>query len=105
MEIKYPEYGSCIANLACSLLCCYGCEAPNPTFEQADKLLQNQYKNVVLLLLDGLGMSTLEESLSPDGFFRRNLRCSYSSTFPPTTVAATTAVMSGLYPNQSAWLG
>jgi len=105
MEIKYPEYGSCIANLACSLLCYYGCEAPNPTFEQADKLLQKQYKNVVLLLLDGLGMSTLEESLSPDGFFRRNLRCSYSSTFPPTTVAATTAVMSGLYPNQSAWLG
>ncbi len=105
MEISYPKYGNCIANLACSLLRYYGCAAPNPTLLQADTLLQREYKNVVLLLLDGLGTSTLEEHLSPDGFFRRNLRCSYSSTFPPTTVAATTAVMSGLYPNQSTWLG
>lgn len=105
MEIIYPAYGHCIANLACSLLRYYGCSAPNPTLAQADALLHKPYKNVVLLLLDGLGTSTLEEHLSPDGFFRRNLHCSYTSTFPPTTVAATTAAMSGLYPNQSAWLG
>lgn len=105
MEIRYPEYGNCIANLACSLLRYYGCSAPNPTLAKADALLQKPYKNVVLLLLDGMGMSTLDEHLPADGFFRRNLQCAYSSTFPPTTVAATTAVMSGLYPNQSAWLG
>jgi len=105
MEICYPQYGSCIANLACSILGYYGCDAPNPSLPQADALLQKAYKNVVLLLLDGMGVSTLEKHLSADGFFRRNLHCAYSSTFPPTTVAATTAVMSGLYPNQSAWLG
>ncbi len=105
MEIRYPEYGNCIANLACSLLRYYGCSAPNPTLPQADVLLNREYKNVVLLLLDGMGMCSLEKLLSPNGIFRRNLRCKYSSTFPPTTVAATTAVMSGLYPNQSAWLG
>lgn len=105
MEIRYPEYGNCIANLACSLLRYYGCDAPNPTLAQADALLHKPYKNVVLLLLDGMGISTLEDHLSPDGFFRRKLYCPYISTFPPTTVAATTAVMSGLYPNQSAWLG
>ena len=102
--IKLPEYGNCIANLACSILRYYGCDAPNSTLKQADQLLCRPYKNVVLLLLDGLGMSTLNEHL-PNGFFCQNLRCSYSSTYPPTTVAATTAVMSGLYPNQSAWLG
>lgn len=105
MNICYPQYGNCIANLACSILRYYGCDAPNPTLSQADELLQKSYKNVVLMLLDGMGMSALEEHLSENGFFRRNLRCPYSSTFPPTTVAATTAVMSGLYPNQSAWLG
>ncbi|MBR3873884.1 MAG: alkaline phosphatase family protein [Clostridia bacterium] len=105
MKIKYPEYGRCIANLACSLLKYYGIEPPNPTFEQADALLEKKYKNIVLILLDGMGMNILEKHLAEDGFFRKNLRFDYSSTFPPTTVAATTAVTSGLYPNQSAWLG
>lgn len=105
MEIMFPEYGNCIANLACSILSYYGVKAPNPTLGQADRLLQKKYKNVVLLLLDGMGSSSLFEHLSPSGFFRQNLKSSFSSTFPPTTVAATTAAMSGLYPNQSAWLG
>lgn len=105
MKIHYPEYGNCIANLACSVLNYYGCEAPNPTLPQADVLLQGKYKNVVLLLLDGLGTSTLMQHTDEDSFFRRHFQCSYSSTFPSTTVAATTAAMSGLYPNQSGWLG
>lgn len=105
MPVKYPEYGNCIANLACSVLNYYGITPPNPTLPQADQLLCREYKNVVLLLLDGMGMNILERHLSADGFFRRNLISDYSSTFPPTTVAATTAVYSGLYPNQSAWLG
>ena len=47
----------------------------------------------------------MEKHLSPDGFLRNHFRCSMSSTFPPTTVAATTAINSGLFPNQSCWLG
>lgn len=105
MQIKFPEYGRCIANLACSMLKHYGLEAPNPTLPEVDLLLQKQYRNVVVLLLDGMGINVLQKHLAEDGFFRRNLRFPYSSTFPPTTVAATTAVTSGLYPNQSAWLG
>lgn len=105
MRVKYPEYGRCIANLACSLLKYYGIEPPNQTLEPADALLQKKYKNIVLILLDGMGVNILEKHLAEDGFFRKNLRFGYSSTFPPTTVAATTAVSSGLYPNQSAWLG
>ena len=72
MKIHYPEYGNCIANLACSVLNYYGCEAPNPTLPQADLLLQEKYKNVVLLLLDGMGISTLMQHLDEDGFFRRH---------------------------------
>lgn len=105
MSVKYPDYGNCIANLACSILNYYGITPPNFTLPQADILLRKEYKNVVLLLLDGMGIDILEKHLSENGFFRKNLICEYSSTFPPTTVAATTAVFSGLYPNQSAWLG
>lgn len=105
MNIKYPDYKNSIANLACSILKYYGIEPPNPTLPQADMLLDRKYKNIVVILLDGMGTSSLEKHLPKNGFFRRNLICSYSSTFPPTTVAATTAIESGLFPNQSAWLG
>ena len=105
MGICYPDYSRCIANLACSVLKHYGITPPNDTLAEADALLQKQYRNVVILLLDGMGMNILRKHLQPDGFLRRNLRFEYLSTFPPTTVAATTAVTSGLFPNQSAWLG
>ena len=39
MEIRFPEYGNCIANLACSILHYYGAAIPNPTLAQADALL------------------------------------------------------------------
>lgn len=105
MKIKYPDYNRSIANLACSVLKYYGIEPPNPTLPQADRLLNRPYKNVVIILLDGMGASAIEKHLSPKGFFRQNLITKYSSTFPSTTVAATTAIDSGLFPNQSAWLG
>lgn len=105
MKIKYPDYKNSIANLACSILKYYGITPPNPTLPQADKLFNKEYKNVVVILLDGMGVSSIEKHLSPNGFFRQHLITKYSSTFPPTTVAATTAIDSGLFPNQSAWLG
>lgn len=105
MKILYPDYDNCIANLACSILKHFGVEPPNKTLPLADKYLEKHYKNTVVLLLDGMGKNIIEANLQPDGFFRRNLKGIYSSTFPPTTVAATTSIDSGLYPNQTAWLG
>lgn len=105
MNIKYPDYKNCIANLACSIMRYYGVTPANATFSAADEMLCKKYKNVVVILLDGMGVKNMEQHLLADGFFRRNMKCSYSSTFPPTTVAATTAIDSGLFPNQSAWLG
>lgn len=105
MKILYPDYDNCIANLACSILKHFGVEPPNKTLPLADRYLEKRYKNVVVILMDGMGKNIIEANLSPDGFFRRNLKGIYSSTFPPTTVAATTSMDSGLYPNQTAWLG
>ena len=105
MKVLYPDYDNCIANLACSILKHFGVEPPNNTLPLADKYLEKRYKNTVVLLLDGMGKNIIEANLQPHGFFRRNLKGIYSSTFPPTTVAATTSLDSGLYPNQTAWLG
>ncbi|MDE7362709.1 MAG: alkaline phosphatase family protein [Oscillospiraceae bacterium] len=106
MEILYPDYDNCIANLSCSVMKHFGVTPPNPGLSLADSLLsERRYKNVVVLLLDGMGNNIIEANLAPDGFFRSHLVGTYSSVFPPTTVAATTAMDSGLFPVQSAWLG
>ncbi|MCR5143450.1 MAG: alkaline phosphatase family protein [Ruminococcus sp.] len=105
MPIKYPDYENCLANLACSVLKGFGIEPPNGTYKPADELLSKEYLNVILLLLDGMGTNIMERHLSVDGFFKSHFRGSLSSTFPPTTVAATTAIRSGLFPNQSCWIG
>ena len=106
MCILYPDYNNCIANLACSIMKRFDVEPPNPPLPVADGLLsEKRYKNVVMLLLDGMGNNIIEANLAPDGFFRSHLAGTYSSVFPPTTVAATTAIDSGLFPAQSAWLG
>ena len=106
MPVQYPDYRNSIANLACSILNHYGITPPNATLPAADELLKSHpARHVVVLLLDGMGVANMEKHLSPEGFFRKHLLMPYSSTFPPTTVAATTAALSGLTPNQSAWLG
>ena len=100
MKLLYPDYNNCIANLACSVLKYFGAQAPNKTLAMADELFKNQYKNVVVLLLDGMGRNIIEKNLDSDGFFRSNLKGIYTSVFPPTTVSATTSIDSGLFPNQ-----
>ncbi len=105
MKIQYPDYNNCIANLACSILKHFGVQPPNATLALADEYLEKNYENVVVLLLDGMGENIVNMHLAKDGFLRSNLKAVYTSVFPPTTVAATTAMNSGLFPNQSAWLG
>lgn len=99
------EYGNTIANLGCSILKYFGADTINPTLKAADTLLEKPYKNVVVLLLDGLGVEIIRSNLEPNGFLNRHLVTTYNSVFPPTTVAATTSIDSGLYPNQHGWLG
>ena len=105
MNICKPDYDNCLVNLSNSILKHFGAETSAPTLKMADKLLEGEHKNVVLLVMDAMGISILEKHLEPDGFLRSHLAGNYSSVFPPTTVAATTSLLSGLYPNEHGWLG
>ena len=100
-----PDYNNCLVNLSNSVLKRFGAETSAGTLKSADKYLAKGHRNVVVLLLDAMGTSIIEKHLAEDGFFRSNLKCTYSSVYPPTTVAATTSVLSGLYPNEHGWLG
>lgn len=101
--MKYD--GQTIANLSCSLMKHYGVHPPNPSLGLADALLDRPYRNVVLLLLDGMGENIMHKHLPGDSFLMKHTVGIYSSVFPPTTVAATTSLLTGQYPNQHGRLG
>ncbi|GFP77008.1 alkaline phosphatase family protein [Clostridium fungisolvens] len=101
----FVDYNNSIVNLACSILKYFGAESEHNTLKEVDELLKDQYKNVVVLLLDGLGVDALQYHLSENDFFRKNMIKEYSSVFPPTTTSATTSIESGLTPFEHGWLG
>lgn len=101
----YADYNNCLVNLACSILKEFGAAYSHPTLPLMDKLLQNQHRNVVILLLDGMGADAIRHHLDSEGFFSRNLLGSFSSVYPPTTTSATISIMTGLNPCEHGWLG
>lgn len=104
--IKYPDYDNCITNLAASVLKEFGVDTGETKgLPLCEELFAKQYKNIVVLLLDGMGVSIMKKNLKKDGFFNSHLAMEYSSVFPPTTVAATTSMDSGKYPTEHSWLG
>lgn len=104
-ELALHDYENCIANLSNSILKNYGVDPVGKTLPVADQYLKKDYKNVVILLLDGLGTCIMEGNLREEGFLRKHFVNSFHTVFPPTTVAATTSIMSGLQPIEHAWLG
>ena len=100
-----PDYRNCLVNLSNSILKEFGVETTAQTLPLADQYLGGAQKNVVVLLLDAMGTAILEKHLDPEGFFRSHVVSSFDSVYPPTTVAATTSMLSGRYPNEHGWLG
>ena len=103
--LSLHNYENCIVNLSNSILSKFGAPTVGKTLPLVDNLLKKDYKNIVILLMDGLGTCIMESNLKEDGFLRTHFIESISTVFPPTTVAATTSVMSGLQPIEHAWLG
>ena len=101
-----PNYGESIVSLSNSLRQHYGCQAYHNTLPVLDEALAGRtYKNVILLVLDGMGPAQLEDALPAGSFLRRHWVRSISSVFPTTTVSAVTAIETGLTPAETGWLG
>lgn len=105
MKRQLPDYTNCIANLANSILKEFGIDEGRRGLKLLEPYLEKGYENIVVILLDGMGSCIIEKNLAGDGFFNSHLAGTYSSVFPPTTVAATTSVANGLDPCGHGWLG
>ena len=102
---RLPDYDHCLVNLSNSILKQFGARTTAKTLPMADIYLAGEHRNTVLLLLDAMGIGILEKHLDRNGFFRSHLAGSLDSVYPPTTVAATSSILSGLYPNEHGRLG
>lgn len=104
--ITYPNYDRSILSIASSVLNHFGVkDCQHKTLPEFDELLSKDYKNIIVMLYDGLGTSTLKYHLEEKDFLRKNHITDISSVFPSTTVAATTSIMSGYSPAECGWLG
>ena len=74
-----PDYNNCLVNLSNSILKKFGARTTAGTLPLADKYLEGEYQNVVLLILDALGTSIVERHLEENGFFRSHMAGSFDS--------------------------
>ena len=103
-EIIFPNYEHCILNTITSILKYYNVETPHSSLPVLDKQLNKKYKNVIFLILDGMGSHILEK-ISPNGFFKQNQKDCVTSVYPSTTTAALTTYYSGRPPYETGWIG
>lgn len=102
---EYLNYERSLLSVTASVLKHFNVKTHHSPLPEFDSLLEKNYKNVVFMLFDGLGVSAINEHLSEDSFLRKHFVCSVSSVFPSTTVAATVTAMTGLSPAEHGWLG
>ena len=81
----WPDYENCLANLPNSIMNYFGVTPIGATLPLLDNCLKKRCKNIVVILLDGMGVNIMEENLDKDGFFRTHLAGCLSSVFPPLT--------------------
>ena len=102
-DISMPNYNHSILNLITSILKSYNVETKYNSLENIDKLLQKKYKNIILVILDGMGENILK-TISPKGLLYKNKIDTITSVYPSTTTAAMTTYYSGKPPIETGWI-
>lgn len=103
--LSYPDYTRCPVNIISSILKYYRTPSNYPSLPKLDTELNKFYKNVVLIVLDGMGTNMLERDLPASACLRRHNEDNLTSVFPSTTAAAMTSYYTGVSPKEHAWLG
>ncbi|MDR1628822.1 MAG: alkaline phosphatase family protein [Oscillospiraceae bacterium] len=99
------DYDNSIVSLTNAILAHYGAAPHHSPLPYLEDLLAQNHKNVVLLVLDGMGVNVLERNLPESSFLRSHIKTELSSVYPCTTTAATTSFLSGKTPAEHGWLG
>lgn len=99
-----PKYKNSILNILSSVMKYYRVNNFYESNKILDIKLNKNYKNVILVILDGLSSNTIKKHLTEDSFLRKYLVDDIESVFPSTTTAVMTSIDSGLAPIEHGWL-
>ena len=103
-DIVLPNYENCILGTITSILKHYKVETKHKSSEKIDKILsERNYRNIIFLMLDGLGEHILNR-ISKDGYLNKNKIDCVTSVYPSTTTAALTTYYSGCPPYETGWI-
>ncbi len=106
MKTRYPDYTNSNMNISCTILKYFGCETKHNSISVLDDILEKKKpRNIIFMLFDAMGISIINRHLPENSFIIKHIIRHLTSTFPPTTVAATNAINSGLTPLETGWLG
>ncbi len=99
------DYNKSLVALSNSFLKFYGVKTFHSSLPELDeKLNSKKYQNIVLLILDGMGINVINEHLDDNSLLKSHIAHQIYSVFPPTTTAATTAIHSGMSPLEHGWV-
>lgn len=102
-KIIYPDYNNSVLNTITSVLKYYNVESKHCSLPELDKVLEDDYKNIIFFVLDGMG-DVILNNISKEGFFKKNKIKTVTSVYPSTTTAALTTYYSGKPPYESGWV-
>lgn len=99
------DYNKSLVALSNSFLKFYGVKTFHSSLPELDaKLNSKKYQNIVLLILDGMGINVINEHLDDNSLLKSHIAHRIYSVFPPTTTAATTSIHSGMSPVEHGWI-
>lgn len=95
-----------LVNVGNSILDFFGVKPFHDTYAPLNEILKNtKKKKIALILLDGFGKVIVEHYKKDIPFMYKHIFKEYKSVFPPTTVAATTALTTGKFPLETGYIG
>lgn len=97
------ENKNTIVNFSNSLLKHFGAPTFHETIPEVDEALKGHNK-VVVMLFDGLGSYIQNEHAKSCPFILSHFYHRMIATYPPTTVASTTGLLSAKFPIENGWL-
>lgn len=100
-----PDFENNIINISATIAAFLDCPNDKPVLPALEKRLKKGYKNVVFVILDGLGINPLQKNPAEGAFFIKNTIQTLTSVFPSTTTNATTTCLSDKYPMEHGWFG
>ena len=100
-----PNWKKSSLNISATLAEFLGVQNNKTTLKFLKKELKKNYKNIVFICLDGMGINPININLEKSDFLRKNIKMKLTSTFPSTTTNATTSLTSNKYPLEHGWFG